>query len=439
MKKPSPVDKFLSEKRLEKARKERARGPRYYSGKLPGAARQVALAVPESNVLKLLRGTDESKTSPEPHEVLNVEQTFSFIRSPEHALNVAQRLARLSNSKALRSVTFNQRALEQPDLAAEVFLGLTARELQRFLTTSGRQVMFRGQYPANPSLRRFVRAVGLVRTLEVKHEYLVAPEESELEVFRLKRGRKTEITSLGAMDQKTLYVKQFADFVNNCLRRNDYVLTDQGRDTLCRYTGEIIDNAQEHSGSSEWYLAGYLDNEIGSHICEIAIFNFGRTIADSFLTLEADSYARRQVDQYIRLHKTKGFFSEQYLEDDLYTLIALQGGVSSKNTADDSTRGHGTIDLIRFFETVGRECGGDDSPPEMAVLSGSTHIRFDGRYQLSEDPSGRLVIAFNSLNSLQEAPDKEYVRNLREIAFPGTLISIRFPLHPLRERGTIEP
>jgi hypothetical protein len=64
----------------------------------------------------------------------------------------------------------------------------------------------------------------------------------------------------------------------------------------------------------------------------------------------------------------------------------------------------------------------------MAILSGKTHILFDGTYQMAPDASGRNVIAFNAQNDLSSKPDPKYVRNLGGDGFPGTVISIRFPM-----------
>ena len=48
------------------------------------------------------------------------------------------------------------------------------------------------------------------------------------------------------------------------------------------YTGEILNNAEDHSGSDDVVITGYLDNSNSTHLCEIAIFNFGKTIAETF-------------------------------------------------------------------------------------------------------------------------------------------------------------
>ena len=113
------------------------------------------------------------------------------------------------------------------------------------------------------------------------------------------------------------------------------------------------------------------------------------------------------------------------------TVIALQGHVSSKNKSDKDTRGNGSIDLIEFFQMVYKECSLVDATRDkvkMAILSGGTYILFDGTHQLVELENGIKTVTFNKMNSLDELPDPKYVRGLKGIHFPGTVISIRFPL-----------
>jgi hypothetical protein len=64
----------------------------------------------------------------------------------------------------------------------------------------------------------------------------------------------------------------------------------------------------------------------------------------------------------------------------------------------------------------------------MAILSGNTHIMFDGAYKMKNDPTGRQVIAFNQNNDLNEPPDDKYVTHLGKANFPGVIIGIRFPM-----------
>lgn len=64
----------------------------------------------------------------------------------------------------------------------------------------------------------------------------------------------------------------------------------------------------------------------------------------------------------------------------------------------------------------------------MAILSGGTYILFDGTYRLGAGPNNARQIAFNTSNDLKLQPDHRYVRGLGGLQFPGTVISIKFPL-----------
>lgn len=154
-----------------------------------------------------------------------------------------------------------------------------------------------------------------------------------------------------------------------------------------------------------------------------------KTIADTFNSLAPDSYTSAIIEPYIKLHEHKGFFNTEWERDDLLTLISIQGNISTKNLSKDGDRGQGTVEMIDFFQQVHSECAEKcKTHAKMSILSGKTHILFDGTHLMSEDKNGRKTIAFNDENLLTEKPDRKYIKNLGEISFPGTIISIMFPL-----------
>ena len=78
----------------------------------------------------------------------------------------------------------------------------------------------------------------------------------------------------------------------------------------------------------------------------------------------------------------------------------------------------------------------------MSIVTGNTHIVFDGTYKLSQvtddlklEGDEQLIIAFNDENSLQSPPDPKSVRWMGKSFFPGVAISIRFPLNEEVENG----
>lgn len=269
----------------------------------------------------------------------------------------------------------------------------------------------------------------MIKDLDVTQELLSEEQKSKLNLFNKRSvGNLQKITS-GSSAPSESAAKKFVDYINACLARINKGLTMDAIDLLSEYAGEVLANAEEHGGLGDWTIRGYYDPLHDEHNCEIAIFNFGKTIAETFIELPKDSYAFQVVQPYIELHNKNGLFSDKWTKETLLTLVALQGDISSKNVSITSDRGQGTVEMIQFFQKIHTECCESGYvKSKMAVLSGSTHILFDGSYQMLEDSYGRKIIAFNKENSLALPPDNNCVKGFNSILFPGTIISMKFIL-----------
>jgi hypothetical protein len=283
-----------------------------------------------------------------------------------------------------------------------------------------------GFYPKDDRLERYIKAIGIIKSLDVRHEYLPSHEENELKIFKRHSLKSAEMINPGSPTYKERTIAKFVNHINNCLDANEMELTPEGKHNLSRYTGEVLDNAIQHSEMNEWEITGFLDNSIEPHLCEIAIFNFGRTIYESFNKLDRNSYPFVvQLNQFLK----SASFSNMFTEETCITLLALQETISSKNESKTDTRGSGTVQLIEFFQDIHRECTeSGSSSAKMAMLSGKTHILFDGTYKMINDDHGRATIAFNKSNNLKKKPNPKYVRTLGDLYFPGTILSIQFPM-----------
>ena len=422
MKKQRLSSRFLSEKRANKTerarRKERVRSRGW---PVSGFGYQSYLH-DYLQILAYPAGYPNTETVQ-----VSIPETFSFIEAPEECLKTIAYVADAGLRKKVRSINFDHSKLKTYDLAAEAVLDVVAMETKKRLAPRKGKLRWAGKFPADSAASRFVRGAGISRFLTHPQTYLRPDEQAELIVFEQHR------LSVGDdpgpfRDDKGRVVTDFADHVNSCLNTVNLAMSASGRASLCAYTGELIDNVEQHARSVKWYVAGYLDTSLSPPMCEIAIFNFGRSFSQTFADLPPDAYARKLIGPYLEAHRRGSLFSNGWREDDLVTLVALQGGISSKATGPTDTRGNGSVDLVRFFQSVCRECNGQEVQPRMAILSGRTHILFDGTYQMGQGSSGRWQIAFNSENSLALPPDGRYVRHMDGVAFPGTVVSIRFPL-----------
>jgi len=361
---------------------------------------------------------------------LPLPAAFSILDNPELAIGAVSSFASQLRAQQLGRIYLDFTKVVSQDLGANGLLDVLVDELQTQAKRTGRQIKWRGTFPKSASDRRFMRSMGVIKRLKVEHEYLDDSEAAAIVLFNERCKHYTRSEKPTHADKKSRVTQQFADHINNCLSHVGRKLHLGARSRMCDYVGEIIDNAEQHGLMGDWSIQGYLDNSLTTPMCEIVIFNFGRTIAQSFEALNRDSYTRQQVQRYIDLHQNGGFFQPNWRKEDLYTLIALQGGVSTKNQTPADTRGNGTVDLITFFQKMHKECTADkhEEAARMALLSGSTFILFDGTYSMKPNENGINIIAFNQENDLQKRPDSKYVRALGGVNFPGTMICLQFPL-----------
>ena len=352
---------------------------------------------------------------------------FSLINKPDTALKTIYELVAYSRTtEKIPYVMLDHSQVESIDLAAEAIFDQVAFEIRRERRSRKRKIRFKGKLPQDEKLRRFLKGIGIIKSLKVEHEYLPKEQERMLDIFAERSGSAAKNLTVGSMDYKENVIKKFIDHIDACLKKNNRRLTGIAKNSIGQYTSEILDNAEQHSGKQDWSILGYYDHEDNSHICEIAVFNVGKTIADTFLGLEEDSFALKGILKYIDTHKKNNFFTDNWRKQDLITVAALQEDVSCQNCDEEDTRGHGTVEIIEFFEKMHQECTGETMSPNMAIISGDTHILFDGTHRMEADKNGRKIIAFNNGNDLAKAPDGNYVKKISNNYFPGVIIAIRF-------------
>jgi hypothetical protein len=429
MKKPRPSEVFLSEKRAHKAQ---------LRWKVEGSSRHHAISrrAPaqwtgwrHDGYLQQLAKCARTKPVRGKTNVV-IPATFSIIDSPEQALQTIGLAAAAAGRDDVAEIHYDHSAVHRYDLAAEAILDMVAMDVQGRRKGTRSPLRFTGTFPQDPNADRFVRAIGITHYLEIAKAKLMPSEEAKLRRFFQSRRTPDRAAKAKVSSEKATVLRQFADQIDACLATVGKRMTPPGRAALLSYTGEIIDNIEQHAQSADWYISSYLDPAGSPPICEVAIFNFGLTFSDTFQELHAESFPRTVVAPYLNAHKRHGWFSQAWRTEDLLTLVALQGGVSSKSQGIADTRGQGTVDLITFFQDICTACAAAAVATEarMAMLSGDTHILFDGTYRMKHDSTGRDVLAFNRSNSLAEPPDANYVRHLQGVRFPGTVVSIRFPL-----------
>lgn len=233
--------------------------------------------------------------------------------------------------------------------------------------------------------------------------------------------------------QKDIDTTNLVDYVLECLSRFGKVLTAEKIEDLAIVISEILINAEEHSSTKIRYSIGYLQehNDNGHHygVFKLAILNFGSTIYQKFKSPDCPN--QQIVVEMEKLSKSynsrKWFLKDEFEEETLWTLYALQEGVTTVPTSVYKKRGNGSIQFIERFFNI-KESLATDNFSKMSILSGNTCIIFDGKYEITESFNSAgdkcKYMTFNAEKDINEKPDKDYVKFVK-YNFPGTIISAK--------------
>ncbi|WP_164097759.1 hypothetical protein [Serratia marcescens] len=378
-------------------------------------------------------------------ERIKIPRKFSFYDNPEESLLFIHSVSKSISRGERKSVTIDYESAKYHCLGAECLLGLVVTEARKSNVNFDSNVIVNGIYPKKQYHREIIKSIGIVKEMDEANPGLLKDftnknDNPKQRVFKVDSIGK-EDPSAFAQDRKNKTAESFSAYINKCLNDHDLKLKDAAEKHLTSCMGELIDNAERHCGLSQrprWFVRGYVNNNALHPVCELAIINFGQTIAETFDNLPEDHYSMSiQVKPYVSKHlNKKGMFKEG-----LVTVAALQGRVSCKNITDSDSSGTGTIELLKFFQdmhdSMVRIRGIEMDKPEMSLISGKTHIAFDGRYPLickleDDDESEIYSYPFNR-EGLATAPDRAYLKEMKNAYFPGVMVNIRFPLQKTKQ------
>lgn len=425
---------FLSKKRANKAERRRIVVRRRAKDRARAAAYEAAKRRSfgtRSVILKMLADSSPAPQFAVPQTSLRVAapKAFSLQTNPEAVIRFVSSLAKTLMSRPLSDIYLEMDAVVEQDLGAHALLDKLVDEVMTECKVRRARLAWRGSFPKNPEQRRFVCAMGIVDQLGISARYLSPADESKIRRFSRHCRHYIRAIRPEVKDEKTKAAEKFAQYVNRCLGSEGKALTPIARHLLCSYVGEVVENAEVHAGMVDWTMHGYLDMSTAQPQCQIIVFNFGKSIAQTLEELPEGSYTREQIAEYLDAHTSGRLFTRAWRREDLLTLVALQGTVSCKNSSEDTTRGNGTADLIEFFQRMHDErTVSTGQAARMFIISGDTRVIFDGTYRISKNSAGTRLIAFNADNDLKRPPDHRYVLPLKSARLPGTMIGVQFPI-----------
>lgn len=361
--------------------------------------------------------------------VFEVPSPFSLTENYDESFLFLKKLFFALYQDKFEDITLDYSKCSKVDIDASVCMDIL---IQDFVTHLHK--CWKGRHPRklktiipvhfNKEVEKILFSIGAYKNLlnrEIKYEDIIP--------FPLMIGDNRS-RKLG--QDKEIEVTKMVDYIVECLSEMNRTLTWQAEDDLSKVIGEVLINAAEHCGHRYRYSIGYFQKTDSSDTDKVGVFNlaildFGKTIYENFKALESEKL--EVVERMKELSKTfteGGLFrKKQFEEETLWTLYALQEGVTSVKA---KKRGNGSIHFIEsFFQLKGDLV--HDKSSFLTLMSGNTRIMFDGAYPIRKVMRGKdnteyKMMTFNESGNIEELPDDKYVTFAQNF-FPGTLIVAR--------------
>lgn len=359
--------------------------------------------------------------------IVLIPENFSIVDNPQdsyHALKMIVHGLLYENKQYL---VLDYKKCNNTELETQALLDLILMDYfkcrticQKYKLKGAKFSELKAENINDKDLQKMIWSVGSPVNLGIKEVKF-----PETEKFKLKThdGKDGDI-----IKQKDIDTSRLLDYLVNCLRRMKKQMSPEKISDMGNVIGETLINAEEHSTLKRRFSIGYFTeyNENNSHygLFNLVIMNFGKTIYQKF---KSDDCPNKTVvyrmKELSKKYTEKGFFNIGQIEEEcLWTLYALQEGVTSVSPDEFSKRGNGSIQFIEsFFNIKGSKRKDDVS--QMTLVSGNTNILFDGTYEIQEkirDNQRFKMMTFNNSGNIEEKPDNNYVKHT-DYHFPGTI------------------
>lgn len=378
------------------------------------------------------------KKSSKNYKIKNIviPDKFNLYSNPDDVLDVINELDGLDNKTGqYNELFFDFLGCNSIDIASTTLIDISAQRKINETKWYGQTLKVNGRHnPHKHNIDGYLKYIGIL-----KHLGFVPPNtgknDRSVDFIDLLRGGKShKFMSVKEGFDSNNASTEVVDFYNKVLKKKGLELTVLGHRQIFGLISEVIDNCRIHAphkkdSDYQWFVNAFHKSidDTSSEI-SIVIINYGQTIYEGLSKMfqrdDLDNIQTRQKNKIVRLSEKNR--SRKTDIEALYTLYALQQNVSRLISDSNPTRGMGTIQLIETFKKLG-DTVDKDRYPKMCILSGSSYIKFDNKYEISEDSKERKIITFNKENDLEIPPDPNNVYKLNNY-FGGTIISMDFYL-----------
>lgn len=361
-------------------------------------------------------------------------ESFSLIDNPRETFDTMHAIARAESES--RDVFLDFTDEYCIDISPYLVLGLMRQNMAPVV----------GGGRITPQVISMAEAVGLSQLLRIPRR---SPDATRYKFWAFPVRHRRGATSSDSLDvafQPSAKEKLNDDLVETLddwlTRRKRPKLTTDQRSSVARMIGEVLDNAERHSGPTkregDWAIAGFSapttferpDGSKPTHdVVSLATVSIGTTIAESMESCE-DERTVALIEDYVAK------YGKSYPRDLLTTVYALQDRISRfKQDRDRPSGGIGMLDMVEFANEMGI-FGVEEAAPSVTLISGRSCVMIRPPYgRAPAAPQAARRLWFNANNSLEEPPSPDHVFTL-PYRFPGTIVAVRFCI--ATEDGEVE-
>lgn len=337
-------------------------------------------------------------------------------------------------SDSYKKIIIDYKDCKEIDLSAQIFLDIILIDLFKFgkkrslyLKTRPKLRTIGGRNIHDKNIQKILFSIGSPAIInKLEHRF------NDIVPYKLCIHNK-ENKSINNTKRKEIDATNLVQHVIDSLSTIQKKLSIESIENLSTVFGEILINAEEHATLNYRYSTGYFqkisDEDIKSAygIYHLVILNFGESIYEKFKSPKCtNTEIKERMSQLSQQYTEKNWFSRRFDEETLWTLYALQEGVTSV-PIEDYQRGNGSIRFIESFFNLKSNSQENDNISQLSIISGNTNIIFDGKYEIRNKFIGNetfKVMTFNGSGNIEDKPDKKYVKHIND-CFPGTVITAK--------------
>ncbi|MFC1226656.1 hypothetical protein ACFE6N_22825 [Pedobacter sp. BG31] len=229
-------------------------------------------------------------------------------------------------------------------------------------------------------------------------------------------------------NKKSVFATKIVEYFDSYLNHHNYQLTENEKGNIDGIIGEMLSNAEDHSGSNKWFVTANFSKEMtkdgSSDVGEmnLTILSFGRSIYEAFEdTRDSNLENYLLVEKYASNILTN--FDTGFTKDQLFTVGTMQDQISRLKFERES-RGTGTMKFINSFLELGDYVNESKGfVPNLSIFSGNVQLICDNEFKPFAIDTVKCL-SLNPEKDLRKPPRSSHLKKLGQ-KFPGTLISVK--------------